>query len=127
MNSNFDAPSGSLMLESFDRKTIRELVNEESKLMVYKSTNGLAPKYLRNLFLRNSVSNLNTLRNTATDFRISKKRSKNGQKSFSFRGAKLLAGLPVEKSRHPLFVSSKMIFYERRGPWKSVNLKGNAS
>ena len=64
--------------------------------MVYKSLNGLASQYMRNLFTRNSASNFGGLRNTATDLMLPKKTSANGQKCFSFRGAKLWNSLPAE-------------------------------
>ena len=53
---SFIVPSGPL-IKSLDWKTIRELVDEESKLIVYKSINGLVPQYLCNLFIRNSFDN----------------------------------------------------------------------
>ena len=64
--------------------------------MVYKSLNGLAPQYMRNLFTRNSACNSRSLRNSATDLRLPMKRSANGQKCFSFRGAKLWNSLLAE-------------------------------
>ena len=64
--------------------------------MVYKSLNGLAPQYMRKLFTRNSACNSRSLRNSATDLRLPMKTFANGQKFFSFRGAKLWNGLPVE-------------------------------
>ena len=56
--------------------------------MVFKSLNELAPKYMCNLFIRTSQLTSWNLRNSATDLRLPKKNSKNGQKCFSFRGAK---------------------------------------
>ena len=53
MECSFNSPSGPLT-KSLGWKTICELVDEEPKLMVYKSVNGLAPQYLHNLFIRNS-------------------------------------------------------------------------
>ena len=64
--------------------------------MVYKSLNGLAPQYMRNLVTRNSACNSRSLRNTATDLRLPMKTSANGQKCFSVRGAKLWNSLPAE-------------------------------
>ena len=55
-NSSFDSPSRPLIV-SLGWKTIRELVDEESRSMVYKSLNGLAPQYMRNLLTRNSSCN----------------------------------------------------------------------
>ena len=72
MESSFNAPSGPL-IKSLGWKTIRELVDEESKLIVYKPINGLAPQYLGNLFTRNSFDNSYSLRNTATNSKEVKK------------------------------------------------------
>ena len=69
--------------------------------MVYKSINGLAPQYMSNLFTRNSASSSRDLRNTQTDLRLPKKTSINGQKCFSFRGAKLWNSLPAETKQAP--------------------------
>ena len=57
-NSNYDSPSGPL-IGSLGWKTIRELVNEDSRSVVYKSLNGLAPHYMCNLFTRNSTRSAN--------------------------------------------------------------------
>ncbi len=69
-------------------KTIKELIDSETKIMVLKSLNGLAPPYLKELFVRNSYESLHTLRNTSTDLRLPLMKTANGQKCFSFRGAK---------------------------------------
>ena len=94
-NSSYDAPSRPL-IESLGWKTICELIDQDSRSMVYKSINGLAPQYMGNLFIRNSTCNSRSLRNTATDLRLPKKTSANGQKCFSYRGAKLWNSLPAE-------------------------------
>ena len=77
LESSYNTPSGPL-IKSLGWKTIRELVDEESNLIVYKSINGLAPQYFRNLFTRNSFDNAYSLRNTTTDLKIPKKMSNNG-------------------------------------------------
>ena len=69
------------------------------KEMVFKSLNDLAPQYLCNLFAKNSACSSRSLRNTETDLRLPKKRSANGQKCFSFRGAKLWNSLPAAESK----------------------------
>ena len=80
--SSFDASSGPI-IKSLDWKTIRELVDEESKLIFSKSIYGLASHYVCDLFTRNSLNNSYSLRNTANNLKIPKKTSKNGLKSFS--------------------------------------------
>ena len=52
-NSSFDIPSNQLF-EKLGWKTINELIDIESKTMVFKSLNELAPPYLRSLFRKNS-------------------------------------------------------------------------
>ena len=53
-NSSFDTPFRPL-IDSLGWKTIDELVSSESKIMVFKSLNEMAPQYLSDLFIRNST------------------------------------------------------------------------
>ena len=87
-NSSFDTPSNQL-IEKLGWKTINELIDIESKTMVFKTLNELAPPYLCSLFRKNSQSTSYRLRNTSTDLRLPKKGTENGKKCFSFRGMKL--------------------------------------
>ena len=87
-NSSLDAPSRPL-IEELGWQTVDQLISSESKTMVFKSLNELAPQYLCDLFIRNSHCSSYSLRNTGTDLRLPMKRSNNGQKCFSYRGAKL--------------------------------------
>ena len=64
--------------------------------MVYKSMNSKAPPYMSEMLTRNSQDATRQQRNTNTDLRLPKKRTCNGQKSFSFRGAKLWNSLNTE-------------------------------
>ena len=97
-NSSFDSPSRPL-IERLGWKAIEQLISNESKTMVFKSLNGLAPQYLSSLFKRNSQCSTRCLRNTETDLRVPKKTSANGQKCFSFRGAKLWNSLSAESKK----------------------------
>ena len=56
--------------------------------MVFKALNSLTPKYISDLFIRNSESHLRVPRNTTTDLQLPKKTTNNGQKCFSFSGPK---------------------------------------
>ena len=105
-NSSFGAPSRPL-IESLGWKTVRELVDQDSRLMVYKSINGLAPQYMSDLFTRNSACSSRNLRNTKTDLRLPRKTSANGQKCFSYRGAKLWNNLSAEIKQAPSFAVFK--------------------
>ena len=97
-NSSFDTPSRPL-IEVLGWKTIEQLISIESETMVFKSLNELAPQYLCGLFTKNSQCSTRTLRNTGTDVRLPKKNSANGQKFFSFRGAKLWNSLSAESKQ----------------------------
>ena len=105
-NSSFDAPSRPL-IEEMGWKTIDEMITGESKTMVFKSLNKLAPQYLCDLFTRNSLCSSYSLRNTGTDLRLPKKRSSNGQRCFSYRGAKLWNGLSAESKQATSLCSFK--------------------
>ena len=77
-NSSFNTPSRPL-IEVLGWKTIEQLISIESKTMVFKSLNELAPQYLCGLFTKNSQCSTRTLRNTGTDVRLPKKNSANGK------------------------------------------------
>ena len=74
-NLRVSYPNYTLFLFSL---SIHELVDEESKLIVNKSINGLAPWYTCNLFTRKFFGNYHRLRNTAIDLKAPKKMSNNG-------------------------------------------------
>ena len=97
-NSSFDSSSRPL-IERLGWKIIEQLISNESKTMVFKSLNDLAPQYLSSLFKRNSQCSTRCLRNTETDLRLPKKTSANGQKCFSFMGAKLWNSLSAESKQ----------------------------
>ena len=69
--------------------------------MVYKCIHGLAPQHMSNLFTRNSASGSRSLRNKKTDLKLPQKTFANGQKCFSYRGAKLWNSLPTETKQAP--------------------------
>ena len=87
-NSSFDTHSNQL-IETPRWKTVNELIDIESKTLVFKSVNELAPPCLCSLFGKNSQNTSYRLRNTSADLRLPKKRTENGKKSFLLRGAKL--------------------------------------
>ena len=87
-NSSFDSRSNPL-IKKLGLKIINDLIDIESKTMVFKSLNGLAPPYLRRLYRKNSQSTSYSLRSTSTDLGLLNKSREYGKKSFLFRGAKL--------------------------------------
>ena len=105
-NSSFDAPSRPL-IEGLGWKTVEELAAGESKTMVFKSLNELAPQYMCDLFTRNSSCSSHSLRDTRTDLRLPMNRSANGQRCFSYRGAKLWNSLSTESKQATSLYSFK--------------------
>ena len=83
--------------------TIADLNSFESNQLVFKSLNNQAPQYICKLFQRNSECSSQDLRNTATDLRLPMSTSLNGQKRFSYRGAKLWNNLTFEIKQAPSF------------------------
>ena len=69
MNSSFDAPNKPL-IELLGWKTVDELITGESKTMVSKSLNELAPQYLCDLFTRKSLCSSYSLRNTGNRLEV---------------------------------------------------------
>ena len=79
-NSSFHTPSRPLIAD-LGWKTIEELIGNETKTMVFKSLNDLAPQYLCNLFTKNSACSSRSLQIIETDLWLPKKSSTNGQNS----------------------------------------------
>ena len=94
-NSSIDADAWPL-LNTFGLKTIQDMIDMETTIMVFKALNSLAPKYLPELFKRNSESHLRVLKNASSHLRLPNKTKKTGQICFSYRGAKLWNTLPIE-------------------------------
>ena len=97
-NSSSDAPSRPLT-ERLGWKTVSELITVESKTIVFKSLNELAPCYLCDLLTSNSKSSPYSLRNMETDLKLPMKGSSNDQRCFSYRGAKLWNDLSAESKQ----------------------------
>ena len=94
-NSNFDAPSKPL-IHILGWKTIEQLINRQVYITVFKCLHGIAPEYLSDIFTKNAVNAIHSLRDTSTDLRLPLKRSANGQKCFSFRGSQCWNSLSTE-------------------------------
>ena len=93
--SNYDAPSKPL-IKDLGWETIEDLIQYEWQIIVCKSRNGLAPRYLYNMFAASSSDYSYNLRNTATDLKLPKKTSSNGQKGLSYNGVKMWNSLLTE-------------------------------
>ena len=90
-----------LCLKFLGWKTTQQLIDTESKIVTFKSLKNLDPKYLCELFNKNSACSSRNLRNTNTDVRLPKKNTAEGQKIFSFRGAKIWNSLSTETKLAP--------------------------
>ena len=94
-NSHFAAPSKPLT-QSLCWKTIEELINRQVNLTGFKCLNIIAPKYLCDIFTKNTITATHSIPNANTDLWQPLRSSANGQKCFSFRGAKCWSGLSTE-------------------------------
>ena len=97
-SSKYDTPSKPL-IKSLGWKSIDKLINDELKIMMYKSLNDQTPIYLKDLFQKNSELNRYSLRNTETNVRIPRSNSSNGQKRFSYKGAIIWNGLSSDRKK----------------------------
>ena len=79
--SNYDAPSKPL-IESLGWKTINDMIQFESRVMVFKSLNRLTPQYLSDLLVANSTNPSYNLRSTDTDLTLPKKTPRLARKAF---------------------------------------------
>ncbi len=72
-------PPGLPLLKKLGWETINKLISSETNVMFLKSLYELAPKYITDLFTKTFQLASRNLRNTATDLRLRKKKSKNAQ------------------------------------------------
>lgn len=81
-NSSFDTPNN-LLIVKLGWKTVLELIDIESKSMVFTSVHELAHQYLCN-FLGESRNVSHNMRNTSTDLRLPKRSTTTVQKCFFY-------------------------------------------
>ena len=111
IESSFNAPSGPL-IKRLGWKTIHELVDEESRLIVCKSINGLAPQYLCIHLTRNSFDNFYIPRNTATIWIFQRKRQKMTKNRSHIEERNSGISYQLNQSSHLRFVLWKAISSE---------------
>ena len=99
-HSPYDA-SAAPLIQNLGWPTISDLTRKETATLVYKSLNSLAPAYMTKLFTKYSDDRERTLRSTETDLRLPLLKTANGQKAFSYRGAKLWNSLQREAKLAP--------------------------
>ena len=104
--SSFDTPSIGL-IKSLNWPTVSDIIRGETATTVYKSLNGLVPKYLSSLFEKKSTRNVRELRNTETDLSIPLRKTNNGHRAISFRGPKLGNSLELDVKQAPSLATFK--------------------
>ena len=105
-NSRYDA-SAKPIIKKLGWHTVSEMIQMETLSMVYKSINDLAPTYLTEMFSRLSDSSKRQLRNTRSDLEIPMRKSANGQKCFSYKGATMWNRLSQESKLSPTLKTFK--------------------
>ena len=87
-DSPYDAPAKPF-LRQLRLPSIAEMIHQESASMVYKAINGQAPTYLFSLFNNISAVTNRMLRHSNFNLRPPRMKTKFGQNSFAYRGAKI--------------------------------------
>ena len=87
-NSSYDS-SASALIKTLNWPTVADMIQVEKACMVYKSINELAPDYLSQIFTKKLACSSENLRNTATDLEIPLMKTCSGQRTFSYRGARV--------------------------------------
>ena len=105
-NSRYDA-SAKPIIKKLGWLTVSEIIRMETLSMVYKSINDLAPTYLTEMFSRLSDRSKRELRNTRSDLEIPLRKSANGQKCFSYKGATMWNCLSLESKLSPTLKTFK--------------------
>ena len=81
--------------------TIEDLIAYETQMTVFKSLNDFGPQCMYEMLSKTSQVTECSLPNTATDLRLPLRKSAIGQKSFSYRGAKMWNSLSTECKEAP--------------------------
>ena len=105
-NSSYDS-SASALVKTLNWPTVADMIQVETACMVYKSINELAPDYLSQIFTKKSACSRETLRNTATDLQIPLVKTCSGQRTFSYRGARVLNHLDLAVKQTSSFKAFK--------------------
>ena len=93
-NSSYDS-SASALIKTLNWPTVADMIQVETACMVYKSINELAPDYLLQIFTKQSACSRENLKNTATDLQIPLVKTCSGQRTVSYRGARVFNHLDL--------------------------------
>lgn len=88
--------SGIDMLQQLDWMSVRQRINLQVLLFIYKVTNGMLPKYLKNSFQSNEGRNHVTRSVTNEHLRLPLFRKSSTQRSLLYNGVKEFNKIPVE-------------------------------
>ena len=105
-NSSYDS-SASALIKTLNWPTVADVIKVETACMVYKSINDLAPDHLSEIFTKNSACSRKNLRNTAADIQVPLMKTCNGQRAFSYRGARIWNHLDLEVQQASSFKAFK--------------------
>ena len=108
-NSRYDF-SASALIKTLNWPTVADMIQVETTCMVYKSINELAPDYLSEIFTKKSACSREHLRNTATDLQIPLVKTCSGQRTFSYRGARIWNHLDLEVKQMSSFNQQSAIY-----------------
>ena len=107
-NSCFDGPSKALTQE-FGWLTIEQLIELETIKVIYRVPHNEVPFYMKEMFLKLSDTQSRELRISSTDLYIPGLRNSMGQKSFGYRGVRLLNKLIDEAKGARTYLAFKRI------------------
>ena len=105
-DSPYDAPAKPL-LRQLRLPSIAGMIHQESVSMVYKVINGQAPTYFSSLFNSISVVTKRMLRNSNSNLKPPRMKTKFGQNSFAYKGAKIWNSLPNDCRKPNTFPTFK--------------------
>ena len=102
----YDAPAR-LLLRQLRLPRIAEMICQVSASMVYKAINGQVPTYLSSIFNSISVVTNRILHMSNVNQRPPRMKTKFGQNSFAYRGAKIWNSLPNDSRKAHTFPTFK--------------------
>ena len=105
-NSPYDA-SALPLIKQLGWLNIQQMIEFETTKIVHKTLHNEVPEYLQGLFTRVSDKCVRELRNSKLDLNLPLMKTSFGQKSFSFRGAKLWNKLGSEATTTSSFSAFK--------------------
>ena len=107
-NNSYDS-FASVLIKTLNWSTVADMIQLETACMVYKTINDLAPDYLSQSFTKNSACSRKNLRTTATDLQIPLAKTCSGQRTCSYRGARVWNHFDLEVKRTSSFKALKTL------------------